>query len=148
MIKTFNSIEEVLAFIHECSQKGDEEVEPWQATLKPGDHFIRIMSLGYEVLVTYGVVRDPVQAEIDLGADEEEVEFQRQLRDSPHMKNYRYTRSYSEACPEGELGDVHISTVSSIITQEMFEKAKEMGWPSDPHKVAEIVRVNAPGGVA
>ena len=45
-----------------------------------------------------------------------------------NLRNYRFVRAYSVACPEGEMGDVHTSSVSEIITKEQFEKARQNGW--------------------
>jgi len=31
------------------------------------------------------------------------------------LQHYRFCRCYSVACPEGELGDVHVSTIRCIV---------------------------------
>lgn len=125
-MKQFNSLDEMLVYIRECSESADMRVEPWQEAVKPGDYFVR-SSEGFTI---YGKILDPVQSEIDAGAGEDEVDYQRQLRDAPHMKHYRFTKSYSDLCPEGELGDVHVCTLTAIISEAMFNDAKKRGWPT------------------
>lgn len=125
-MKTFNSIDDMLGYIRQCSESADARVEPWQSEVKPGDYFVRVA----EGFTIYGKVLDPVQSEIDAGADEEEVDYQRQLRDAPHMKHYRFAKCYSELCPDGELGDVHVSTIATVIPESLFNSAKELGWPA------------------
>ncbi len=124
-MKQFNSLDEMLGYIRECSQQADMQVKPWQEAVKPGDYFVRFIEEG---LTIYGKILDPVQSEIDAGADEDEVNYQRELRDAPHMKHYRFSKCYSDMCPEGELGDVHVATIAAIITEKVFNEVKERGW--------------------
>ena len=44
------------------------------------------------------------------------------------MQWFIFGRHYSVACTQGELGDVHRSTFLAIITREMFEVARNLGW--------------------
>lgn len=44
------------------------------------------------------------------------------------MSNYRFCDCYSVACPYGEKGDVHVSTIGLKIDRAVFEKFKEKGW--------------------
>jgi len=32
------------------------------------------------------------------------------------------------ACPEGELGDVYVSTIQCLVSRALFERLKEQGW--------------------
>jgi hypothetical protein len=43
-------------------------------------------------------------------------------------QHYRFCRCFSVVCPEGELGDVHVSTVRCIMSRGLFERLKEQGW--------------------
>lgn len=144
-MKQFNSIDEMLSYMQARGEEADSRVEAWQS-VKPGDYFIRLVEMGGDEVIIYGKVLDPIQEEINAGADEDEVAYQRELRDEPHMKHYRFARCYSELCPEGEYGDVHISTIALVITEGVFKSAQDAGWPSDPRQVAGLV-INAGGGV-
>ena len=46
----------------------------------------------------------------------------------PHMKYYCYTKSYSEACPDGEMGDFHRSLGLFRIHRNVFNEIKEKGF--------------------
>ena len=43
------------------------------------------------------------------------------------LRRRRFFRSYSVICLEGELGDVHVSTIMRFISREALEKASEKG---------------------
>jgi len=45
-----------------------------------------------------------------------------------HLQHYRFCRCYSVACPEGELGDVHVSTILCRISRGLFERVRKQGW--------------------
>jgi len=44
------------------------------------------------------------------------------------MQGFVYGKHYSVACTQGELGDAHRATFLAVITQEMFEAARNLGW--------------------
>lgn len=44
------------------------------------------------------------------------------------MQGYVFGAHYSVACPLGELGDIHRSTVLAVIDKEQFENAKARNW--------------------
>ncbi|MHA2023572.1 MAG: hypothetical protein ACTSWQ_07910 [Candidatus Thorarchaeota archaeon] len=44
------------------------------------------------------------------------------------MQGFVFGKHYSVACVEGELGDAHRATFLAVITREMFEAAKNLGW--------------------
>lgn len=123
-IKDFNDMSEILAEEQAAQDEADERVRPWQADLKVGDKFVKYA----HGLVIFGEVLDPVEEERKAGADEDEVEYTRELYSEPHMQNYRMCRCFSVTCPNGEMGDVHISTIGAVITNDQFEDARKAGW--------------------
>lgn len=112
-LQSFDSFEEMMDSIDKSRKAADERVESWQAAVKPGDFFVRMSPA--PGLTIYGEILDP-------GEDAE-------LYAEPQMKGFRPTRAYSKACPEGEMGDVHVSAIWKLIPRESFEKARELGWP-------------------
>lgn len=108
----------------------DALVEPWQTELKPGDHFLRLAEYGSGVLAIYGKVEELKYAE------------DRELYALPRMKHYRPTRCYSVVCPEGEYGDIHISTAIKKLNRIQFNMAEEQGWPSDAASLREILELS------
>jgi hypothetical protein len=116
----------------EARTAADASVTPSQEALKPGDYCLREA----HGLAIYSEILDA--AEVILGGrdfkdldpeDQEEVTDTRKSYAQPHMRYYRFTRSYSRACPNGELGDIHVSTVKKVLTAVQFQAAREAGWP-------------------
>ena len=42
--------------------------------------------------------------------------------------NIRFCRCHSTACLDGELGDMHVSTVACRISRQFFEQMRQAGW--------------------
>lgn len=136
-ITEFDNIDDMLSYIQEGREEADAAVGPEARQFVPGTHYARFIP--DHGLLVYGEIIDPIESERQAGADEDEIEFQRQLRDEPHMKHMRFTKSYSEACAEGEFGDVHVSTMHVPLTKEEFERAKANAWPNNPRGLFEKV---------
>jgi len=114
--KTFDNLEEMFDEIQENQKRADEMVHAWQRKIKEGDYFFRDYISGSERLAIFGkVVSSPYPED-------------REMYEQPHLKNHRMTRCYSVACPAGEFGDVHIASITSTITEEMFEEARDNDW--------------------
>ena len=103
-VEFFATHEEAMARIEECRKAADARVKPWQAALKPGERFIYLA----EDLLIFGEVLETYEEE--------------------RLKHYRFCRCYSVACPEGELGDVHVSVVLAPVSRAFFEAMREQGW--------------------
>jgi len=115
----------------EAREVADSQVRPEQ-NLQPGDfciretHGIRIYS---EILdAAQHLLRGRQEADLD-EEERAEIEDTRSSYQDPHMRHYRFTRSFSRMCPRGELGDIHLATVGRKLTREEFEKARFAGWP-------------------
>ena len=104
-IQEFSSFEEMMEEIERAMKEADRRVKPWQRKIKVGDYFEKETPYGFKV---YCEVLDEYH--------------------EPHLKNFRFCRCYSIVCPNGELGDVHVSTVKRRITKEEFEEMKRRGW--------------------
>ena len=83
-------------------EAADSRTQEWQKQIKVGDCFVSPTSYGFNI---YGVVLKGYNQE--------------------HLRNYRYCNCYSVACPQGERGDVHVSTIGALIDRETFEAVKE-----------------------
>ena len=94
------------ARLREAMEAADARVKPWQAAVKVGDCFIA--DGGEEDLVVFGEVLE--------GYPE------------AHLRHYRFCRCFSVACPEGEVGDVHVSTVLAVVSRAFFEAMRQEGW--------------------
>ena len=98
-ITFYDSAEEMLDALTEAMEAADSKVQEWQAKIKEGDCFWQETEYGFPI---YGEV-----LEDDYEGD---------------LQHYRFCKCYSEACQEGELGDVHVSSVSGILSREEFEE--------------------------
>jgi len=100
--------------------------------LQPGDYCVRV-ARGINI---YSEILDAAECMLagrnSADIDEEELEEINDTRATyaePHMRFYRFTKSYSKACPHGELGDIHLATVARKLSREEFETARKLGWP-------------------
>ena len=100
----------------------DAQVKPTQALIKPGQYFINFR-YGPDLPI-FGEVLDIKK----LGHDEEEQEYINRSYAQSHMRFYRPTKCYSKACPEGDVGDIHLSEVDAIIDTRLFEYYRQNGW--------------------
>ena len=104
-VEFFGSMEEAMQRLEEARKAADARVKPWQADARPGDCFAYFDD---DDLVIFGEVLERY--------------------DQHGMQHYRFCRCYSVACPEGELGDVHVSTILCRMSPGAFERAKKQGW--------------------
>jgi hypothetical protein len=118
----YNSFEEMMEDLGRAMREADSRIKPIQAGIKPGQYFINFRH-GPDLPI-FGQILD-IGA---LGYDKEEQEYINRQYAQPHMKYYRPTHAYSVACPEGEIGDIHLSEVDAIIDGELFEYYRENGW--------------------
>ena len=132
-ITQFDDVEDFFAAEEKARVEADARVQPYQAAVKVGDFVVRA-ACG---MIIYGEVLDPCKSEEpeeglspeDLEEIRAEMEVERQSWAQPEMKNYRFSRCYSQACPEGELGDFHVSSVLCVIPPVAFKEAQRQGWP-------------------
>jgi hypothetical protein len=104
-VEFFDTLEEAQARLREAMEAADGKVKPWQAALRPGDCFVTDSVDG---LLVFGQVLETYT--------------------EPHLQDYRFCRCYTVACPEGEVGDLHVSTILGLICQECFRRMREAGW--------------------
>jgi hypothetical protein len=99
-ITFYDSTEEMWNALGEAMEKADENTQEWQKAIKKGDCFWQETEYGFNI---YGEVLEDAYHE-------------------KHLRHYRFCKCYSSACPEGELGDTHISVISGLLTREEFEE--------------------------
>lgn len=121
-ITFYDSFEEMMEDLGRAMKEADARVKPTQAGIEPGQYFINFR-YGLDLPI-FGEILDIKK----LGVDEEEQEYINRSYSQPHMRFYRPTKAYSMACPEGEIGDIHLSEVDAIIDPELFGFYRENGW--------------------
>lgn len=109
-ITIYGSFEDMMADLGKAMKAADSQVNPTQSKVKPGDYLLNFR---------YGP---------DLPIFGEVLECDDPIYKEPHMKNYRFTKCYSQACECGEYGDVHISEVDAVLDPLLFSWYAKHGW--------------------
>ncbi|MCK4817260.1 hypothetical protein KA005_15930 [bacterium] len=121
----FDSIEEMFEAEQKAQKAAAQKTKQWQMDLvKPGSYVLRTA----HDLLLFSEILDPVET-----ACEEDKEHVIKSYAQEHMKYYRFGKHYSVACREGEMGDIHVSTILAVITKEYFDAAREGHWAPPPH---------------
>jgi len=130
-VASFDDFDSLLEAIDQERASADQQVRPFQAVIKAGDHFARAVAgmNDDEPLVIYGEV-------IESKSQEDREHYAQ-----PHMQHFRFSKCFSQLCPTGELGDTHVSTMIPI-SPTQFALAKERGWPSDSSTVTLILNLS------
>jgi hypothetical protein len=102
-----DDVEDIFRQMRSDMDAADARVQPWQAEIRAGDYFVKDSLLGFPI---YGQILEEHE------------------RRPSHLKHYRLCRAYSMACPQGEMGDIHVSSIEALISQEKFSEAREKGW--------------------
>lgn len=96
----------------EAMERGKKEADKYvklrQKRIKPGTCFVQI--------TPYGFIFGQVQ------------ESKGSFYKTKQGRNFRFCKCYSKLCVEGELGDVHVSQMYLLITEDLFLKYKEKDW--------------------
>jgi len=106
-IEGFDSFEEMMRHLRRDMDTADARVAAWQVAIKTGDYFRKPTNYGFQI---YGEV---------LSEDEP--------RESG-LEHYRFCHCYSVACPTGEMGDIHVSTIERLLTKLEFDEARRRNW--------------------
>jgi hypothetical protein len=110
--QAFSTWEEMMSAIEQARIIADGKVQPFQAAIKTGDFFVQDTSYGFLI---FGQILQTDDA----------------FYQSEEGKNYRFCKAYSIACSEGEVGDVHVSVISAVISKELFEEIRDKNWNID-----------------
>jgi hypothetical protein len=84
----------------QAMDEADSNVKEWQKAIKKGDCFKQWIEYGFYI---YGkVLRNASRAK--------------------RLQHYRFCFCFSEDCPDGERGDIHVSVVTELIDQATFDE--------------------------
>ena len=97
--------EELMQMEYENRTVADSNVLEWQKGIDIGD--LVVSDPGYGFLIFHEIL---------------------DKYDEPEMENYRFTNSFSETSPDGELGDIHISIALRKMNRENFNEFKARGF--------------------
>lgn len=116
-VVAFESFEDLAKYIssnEEAAKLAAGQRDGLLKALTHGTYFVSV--LPEEQLVIFGKVEQSEYPEDDAGIAES------------RNRGYIFGRCYSVACPEGELGDTHITNVTTKISEAVFNRAKANGW--------------------
>jgi hypothetical protein len=85
-ITFYESAEKMWDALGEAMETADENTKEWQKAIKKGDYYRQDTEYGFSV---YGQVLKNAYRQ-------------------KNLRNYRFVKAYSEACADGEMGDVHV----------------------------------------
>jgi len=135
-IRSFDSFEDAQAAIAADVAAAKEQIKDFQRTLLDGKahHFLKVYAYPTEVLLIVGTIPDIDEHHKEMlakyGKDAEgieEVEYETASMRDRLTDGFVFTNSFSVACPEGELGDQHVSTLLEI-TEAQFEQIKSLNF--------------------
>jgi len=92
----------ILRAHREAEKAADARVQEWQGQVKTGDCFKQTTTDGLEIF-----------GEVLRGYN------------LPDRSNWRECRCFSFVCPEGEMGDVHVSQMDELIDRKTFESVRD-----------------------
>lgn len=101
----YDSLEEMYEAEEKARKAADSRTQDWQKKLESGDYFCKDSGYGFPI---FGQV---------LKRHEEKF-----------LENYRLCDCYSVAVPNGERGDVHVSTIDKKLSKDEFNSYKEKNW--------------------
>jgi len=133
----FGSYEEMQAYIEEQNAslvEAMKDLTPEQLSITFGGYAIRFVPHGDLTLAIFGHVftnEEMVSKEVESGASSDELIVILSKFHQLYADGYRYGEWFSVICPEGEVGDAHVTTLWPI-TEADFEHAKNNRW--DPPK--------------
>ena len=97
-VSFYENVDDMFDDLNASMEAADAAVKDWQTKIKVGDKFIQETDMGFNI---YGEILE--------------------LHKRRHLKHYRLSFAFSEACPLGEMGDVHVSSVTDIINEEAYQ---------------------------
>ena len=126
----YNSFEDMMNGLGKAMDTADARVTEQQKRYRPGDIVMSDSGYGFPIFHDLQDIEKMVGEGFKKYGDDHEDEgiYLLDLYREPHMRYYCFSKSYSEACPDGELGDFHISQGLYRIPREVFEELKDRGF--------------------
>lgn len=139
-VQFFENTQDMFDAIQRGVEQAQARTTPKQAAITYGDYWMRFWDTGYgEVLLIFGYItpfEEMMQTERDLGADDEELAYERDMMKANYERGFRFGRAFSVVEPDGELGETHVSAMIPI-TKEEFDEARAVRWiPAEIDKLS------------
>jgi len=98
VVTAYDSVDDMMGDLRSSIKAADSRVKEWQKKVKKGDKYLQATGYGFDI---YGEVIKKAGG------------------------NYRLVFAFSEACPEGELGETHVSSMTRLMGEEEYNKCLE-----------------------
>lgn len=134
MFQAFDDVDEMFASIRRGVEDAKSRATDKQNSITYGDYWMRNWNNDLLIFGHITPYDDLVADSRRLCADEDEFQWEMESMKGNYDNGFRFGRAYSVACPEGELGDTHVSTMIPI-SEEAFEEAKSLNW--SPMEIAK-----------
>jgi len=122
----FDDVDEMFAAISRGVEAAKYRATPRQNSITYGDYWLRV----FEDFLIFGHITPEAElwaTEAELGASEEELEWEMASMKANYDNGFRFGRAYSIVEPDGELGDTHVCDMVPI-TEEEFNQSKDLHW--------------------
>jgi hypothetical protein len=131
-VKDFASWDEAQKFMAESEKAANARILPAQLEIGWGDCWVEYDQISSLWIFGKVFTREAGYASsIAAGASPNEAELEQVDLDDAYRRGYRFGKAYSVACPEGELGDTHISQMLSKLEPLEFVAARDRDWDFD-----------------
>lgn len=134
----FDDLDDAFESMRKNEEEANANLLPAQGNVVWGSYWVR----PYDDILVFGYVFTPeenISSEVEAGSTPEELKYTvKRLRES-YTRGYRYGRCHSILCPEGELGDTHLSQVLPV-TAEVFETGRRQGWQLDRGQYLQVLK--------
>ena len=129
-VTLYDSFEEMMEDLGRAMTHADARVTDRQKKYRPGDTVVSDSGYGFPILHEVLDIEKIVKDNLWKYGDDYEEDGMDMLDTymEPHMRNYRFAMNYSEACPDGELGDFHVSVGLYRVPKDAFDELKKKGF--------------------
>lgn len=129
-IMSFDSFDDAMNFMADAEEAANDRATDEQKAIAYGDNWVRLYADAGQILAIFGEIPTPDELEADerrLGADDDEIAYERATLADSYKRGYRFGTAYSVLEPNGEMGSTHVSEMRTL-TNEQFEEARRYGW--------------------
>lgn len=109
------------------------EATDWQLALKAGDYYCIA-----QPLVTMPNESDGWDVTLGPTVYGQIITNEPEREEPAYLPGYFLVRTFSQWCPEGEMGGFCIVDATRQLTPAEFEHARSEGWPGDPPSPGEV----------
>jgi hypothetical protein len=143
MFQVFDSFEDMQAALADATAEANSRLNNAQKALRDDfentRYWFQPTEYGFPIFGVAYSLAESRALDIAAGASVEEADECAERERVNRMRGYIFSRAFSIACPDGELGDSHAAVLCPI-DEIVFELARDAGWIDDERGAAESSR--------